>query len=47
MPCPEFEVLGLDRAHLPIREELGKNSGRAQLRRMVQDVVCQIEAYQK
>jgi predicted secreted protein len=47
MPCPEFEVLGLDRAHVPIREELEKNSGHAQLRRMVQDVVRQIEAYRK
>jgi predicted secreted protein len=47
MPCPEFEVLGLNRAHLPTREELEKDAGRAWLRNMALNCIRQVEAYQQ
>ena len=47
MPCPELVLLGLDRAHLPIRSLLEKQVGRAHLQSMARDLVRQIEFYRK
>jgi predicted secreted protein len=47
MPCPEFILLGMDRAHLPISAELEKAASQAQLRRLALDLVEQITAYRR
>jgi predicted secreted protein len=46
MPCPELMLLGLNRAHLPIRDQLEKAESRAELRRLSLDVAGQIITYQ-
>jgi predicted secreted protein len=47
MPCPELVLLGLDRAHVPIRSRLEDQAGRAHLQDMARDLVGQIESYRK
>jgi predicted secreted protein len=47
MPCPELRILGLDRASLDIRGELGRDSGRTQCRALARDLVYQIKEYRK
>jgi predicted secreted protein len=45
MPCPELQLLGLDRANLPIRQLLSTSIGRAACRQLARDTVYQIEQY--
>ena len=47
MPCPELQILGLDRAHVKIRRELEKAAGRTECRRLAGELVRQIEEYRK
>jgi predicted secreted protein len=46
MPCPELQILGLDRAHIKIRSELEKVAGRSACRGLARDLVRQIVEYQ-
>lgn len=47
MPCPELQILGLDRAHVNIRSELEQVTSRAACRRLAVDLVRQIKEYRK
>jgi len=45
MPCPELLILGLDRAHLSIRDAVQTAKSQTQLRRLASEVADQIEQY--
>ena len=47
MPCPELVILGLDRAHLAIRRELEKPEGRSELRKLVKELIQQVQQYRR
>lgn len=47
IPCPEFELLGLERAHLPIRSLMERDSGRTRLHQLAAELIQQAQAYRK
>jgi predicted secreted protein len=46
MPCPELFAFGLDRGHFCIEKDLRTSAGRSIMRKLAQDLVRQIRAYQ-
>jgi predicted secreted protein len=47
MPCPELQVIGLDRKNIEIRSELKKTGGQIQCRRIAEELIHQIQEYRK